>query len=251
MELFRGLRALREDPDWLSKLVLSGLLAFAWWSAPLFGLLAFWVLDGWSVVALRRAVRSGAISPTPKLEFDLDYLTALLETGWKPSIALFFWTIPAVLVVGLGAAAIFAMGLATSTLGSETSSWALLLLTVAGGVGLAIFFALWALPSQAASMRVALTDDLKSAFEVSKVLTTTRLMGWDLFWGNLVTSLAMSALGMLATMACFLPVYFVPLVGLLVRAHLYAQLYERYLDRGGEPLTVAFAKADRMSEEPA
>jgi hypothetical protein len=92
MEYLRGLRLMREDPQWMGKLGVACLLLLSSMMIPILGQVTFM---GWKSLLVRRTV-AGQETPMPRLDLDFDYLGKLLGPGFKSFIARMVWIMPVV-----------------------------------------------------------------------------------------------------------------------------------------------------------
>ncbi len=243
MDYLRGLRLFREDPEWVSKVLIGSVLML---SAGVIPLLGHIVLIGWSAAIVRRAAL-GRETPLPRLDFDLDDLTKLLGTGFKILVAMLLWSLPATLLIGSGVMclylgaffAVFGGAAAGGDAGAGIGGMGLL---CAFGVGLPLlmlFGLLVQLPMQMAAIRVELSDNLNSALEFGVVLEMTKRVLRELVIGSLVLAFVQWLMMMGSLLLCGLPIIPCTILMMIARAHFAAQLYQRYLERGGAPIEIA------------
>ena len=118
MEYLRGWRAMRQDPEWLKKIGVGALVTLSGMCIPIVGQI---VLVGWTSLILRRAV-SGVDAPLPRLDLDFDYLSKLLNVGFKGFLARLLWSLPVVvLVMGSFCCIYIAMGGAAMVAGCDAA----------------------------------------------------------------------------------------------------------------------------------
>lgn len=247
MQYLRGWRALRQDPRWTAKILIGSVLLLV----PLVGPI---VLSGWRALMLRRAV-SGQDAPLPRLDFDMEYLKQLLMTGFKGFVVQLLWSLPLV-VVFLGgclgcAISAFVAG-AGAIAGDALGGLAVLCAGLAFGVIALVLLILVSMPFQIAVLRAELTDDLDSAMRFKDVFAMTRVMAKELIVGQVV-------LGLL-TVLVFLPfavftvglgVYPANVVRQIVSVYWLAQIYERYREKGGEPLALGPLDVSQPAQQSA
>ncbi|HJL18818.1 MAG TPA: DUF4013 domain-containing protein [Sandaracinaceae bacterium LLY-WYZ-13_1] len=241
MEYLRGWRALRNDPEWGSKLITMSVILLV----PLIGAL---VLIGWAALMLRRAV-SGQDAPLPRMAFDMDYLGKLLQIGFKGYLAQLLWSLPITvlsmvfgccLYIGMGGmvGAVAAGGAAGGEAGAGLG--ALGALCLFGGFFIA-FFALimvLAMPIRIAVMRAELTDDLNSAMRFKDVVDTTKMLFKELLIGHFVMMLVQFVAMLFAICTLYLGLLPALVVLRIVHTYFSAELYQVYLQKGGQPLPV-------------
>jgi len=247
IESLRGLRVLREDPEWLSKLGVASVLLLSGCVVPLLGQVA---VLGWVALILRRFA-AGQERPLPRLNFELDYLGKLVATGFKPFMVLFLWTLPCSMLLGTimactwvglmmvaarTGARMVAAGAAGPLAGLQTLVSCALpaLLMIA-----ALLLLLAQIPAQMALLRAELTDDLSEAFRFREVIQMTRLVFRELLLSSLVLAVVHLGLSLFSMLLCGLPLIPLTAAMMVAGAHVRAQLYKLYLERGGEPLAMA------------
>ncbi|UJR82618.1 DUF4013 domain-containing protein [Sandaracinus amylolyticus] len=246
MDYLRGLRRLREDPDWLSKIGVGSLLLL---SASIIPFLGQIVLAGWGAVMVRRAV-SGTETPMPRLDLDFDYLGKLLSTGFKAFLAMMIWGLPAGILIGTGVACLYAGAIATmiggAAAGGDGGMGGLGALC-AFGVGFPLLIAVsivLQLPAQMAGIRAELADDLNAGLQFREVLDMTKLVMRELVIGSLVLAFVQWLMMVGSMLLCGLPLIPCMVAMVVARAHFAAQLYQKYVERGGAPLQVAHPPSD-------
>lgn len=233
MEHLRGWRALRQDPDWLKKLVIAGVIMLV----PIVGPI---VVTGWTSLMLRRAV-SGQDGPLPRLDFDFDYLGKLLNTGFKGFLAQLLWSLPmvAVLMATYCCFYIAMIGAMAGLRGNEDMMGVVMICMIGGMMLVYMVLALAAvMPMVVAMLRAELTDDVAPAMRLKDVFAMTRMMAKELVVGQFILMLVGVAAMIFSLLTCYLGL--LPAMAALQVIHAYwrAELYQRYLAMGGEPLAV-------------
>jgi len=250
MEYLRGLRRLREDPTWTSKIGIGSVLFLSTMVIPLLGQVA---LQGWTALILRRAV-AGQETPLPRLDLDLDYLGKLLGPGFKAFIASFVWALPVAFLVG-GSVACLYIGFIVAAMNMRGAPDELglgVLLGLAIGFPLLMIVAiLLSLPAQVAAIRAEISDDMNQGFRFGAVLSMTRLVWKELLVGSIVLALVQQVFTFGSLLLCGLPLIPSMVALMVARAHFGAQLYARYLERGGEPLPVGPLELGAPVSRPA
>jgi hypothetical protein len=251
MDYLRGLRVLREDPEWLSKIGVGSLLLLSGAFIPLLGQIS---LTGWNAVILRRAV-AGQSQTLPRLDLDFDYLGKLLGCGFKAFLAAFIWGIPAAVLIVTAVGCLYVGALMTAVGGAAAGGDAggalggMGMLCVMGvGYPALMFFAILAgLPAQVAAMRAELADDLNAALQFREVLDMTKRVLRELLIGTLVLAFVQWIFVMGSLLLCGLPLLPAMVAMLVARAHFAAQLYDLYVQRGGAPIALAHPAVDGQS----
>ncbi len=236
MQYLRGWRALRQDPDWLRKIGIACLLLMV----PFVGGI---VVTGWTSLMVRRAV-SGQDAPLPRLDLDMDYLGKLLSIGFKAFLARMLWSLPlTALSMAMGCCMYIGMfGFAFAAAGSNGGSEEM-------GIGFACvmlgfmmaFFGVMvvaAMPVSIGVLSAEITDDLNAAMRWKDVLRMTRMLAKELILGQLVFfPLVMIAM---TISICTLYLGLLPSMVVLqiIGTYWLAEVYQAYLQKGGEPLPV-------------
>lgn len=245
MQYLRGWRALRQDPDGTNKVMWACLIFMTMFCVPLLGQI---VLMGWTGLMIRRAV-SGQDAPLPRLDFDFDYLTKLLTPGFKPFLARMLWSMPIVVIVMIfyvcmfGGMFIMAGGVAAGAEaggGAGAGVGAVIGVLVMGG-GWLVFMALIVLMNMVmmvVSLRVHITDDLSSAFKVGPVFKMTRMLMWELIGGGFVMYFLWLGIVVASMFTLYLMLPPGAVVMMIIMTYWQAELYRRYLEKGGEPLPI-------------
>lgn len=239
MDYLRGFKVFRDDPEWTQKLLVGSVLFASSMVIPILGQV---VLAGWASLAMRKAVR-GDMS-LPRLEFDMDYLGKLLGIGFKGFIARFVWQLPVMfLSIALFLCMYFAMFaaiIAAAEGGGGGGGGGLIGCCVCGAVLFAYpLMIIGMLPAIVASMRAELTDKLEAGLAFKEVLDFTKAMFSDLFKGSIIIWLASLPLVFIGIITCYIGLMPAVVVMTFAHAHFMAQVYEKWVAEGGEPLDVA------------
>jgi len=238
MEYLRGFRALRNDPAAASKILTASAVLLVGSCIPL---LPQVVLMGWTAVAMRRAVQ-GDMS-VPPLRFDTSYLSKLIHAGFKGLLASMIWSIPFVVLVAVVMICFVAGGMVALRSFGET----------AGILAVVVFYPLMMvlsivaqIPAQAALVRAELADDLQAGMKVGPVFDLAKKGARDFVVGSLVLALLSIPLAMLGMLLCGLGVIPVTVVLFYAQAHIRAQVYERYVAKGGEAVPIGPTHPDPL-----
>jgi hypothetical protein len=241
IEYLRGLRVVREDPEWMTKILVGTVLVVSSMLIPILGPVA---LQGWVALIVRRAVE-GQHAPLPRLEFDLDHLGKLLGIGFKPFIASFIWSLPGGFVIAgmaiclyLGSIAAFVGMSGGGDVPEETLVIVLVVVALALPV-IVLMAMLLMMPAHMAALRAELTDDLSAGLQFGEVMAMTRSVFRELFVGMLALAGMQLVFTLISLPLCYLPLFPGMVVLNVTRGHLAAQLYQLYLERGGAPLSAA------------
>lgn len=233
MEYLRGWRALRKDPQWITKVLIGTLFSLI----PVVGPI---VVTGWLSLALRRAV-SGQDAPLPRLDFDFEYLKNLVMAGFKGFLAQLLWSLPLVVVfmgayAGCIVSAVVVAGASRSS--GNDPGLAMLIVALVFCVVMPILIIGASLPLNIARMRAEITDDLGAA-RIKEVFGMTRLMMKELIVGQLVLMcIGFGVLLPFGLITLTLGLYPAAIVMQVIATYWLAEVYRRYLEKGGEPLPV-------------
>lgn len=244
MEYLRGLRKLRDDPEWLSKLGFGSLLLFSAAIIPFVGRIS---LAGWCAVIVRRAV-AGQDDRLPRLDLDFDYIGKLFGTGFKGFLVALIWGLPAgVAIFAMVMLGYFGMAfgvVAAGRAGGEEAALGVMCCFGAGIPALFLLATLLGLPAQMAMVRAELADDMGKGLELGAVLDMTRKVFRELLIGSIVLSIVQTVMLFVGLLLCYFPVFPAMVAMQVARAYFGAQLYQLYVERGGEPVTIGPLELD-------
>ncbi len=212
-----------EDPRWLTKvgigtlvLILSSLL-----SPILIGILGYFIVAGYALEVLRN-VRQGELYPMPEWR---DRWGEWLVLGVKAAVAIFVWSLPAIVVS-------FPMIFGFALMDSNDA-------VALGGLLAACFSCLlfaWVvvvlLATPVIYIRIAETEELSSAFRFGDILSFTRdnignvIIATIMYViASLVISLIGSIVGLiLCIVGLFLTVPAAQFITMMIQSHLYGQI---------------------------
>ncbi|MCA9857284.1 MAG: DUF4013 domain-containing protein [Dehalococcoidia bacterium] len=245
MQYLRGWTALKNDPAWMGKVGWATLILLTSMCIPVVGQIA---LLGWNTLMLRRAI-SGQDSPLPRMEFDIDYLTKLLNVGFKGFLASLLWSLPFIAAFMAGYCCMYAgiFGIVGGAgLGAEAGGDA------GGVVGLVVgvlfmclaFLVMFTLivvanmVMQVAVMRAEITDDVNAALRFKEVMDMTKLIAKELFIGLIVMQLIGMLVGFVGIFTLYVLLFPGVIVMQVIMTYWRAELYRVYLEKGGQPLPI-------------
>ncbi|HVB65256.1 MAG TPA: DUF4013 domain-containing protein [Nitrolancea sp.] len=209
MDIGRSISYVFQDPNWIKKVLIGGLLSLI----PVFGTLI--VVGYWIRIATN--VANGFDLPLPDWnDFGGDFMR-----GLKAAAALIIWAIPLIILAGCGAIPSIALS------GSNNAASSLAGIFTFGAF--AFGFLLWIIVAFISPIivgRVALSNSFSAAFQVREILIEAR--------ENLVPLLlavAMAyALGIAAyfgLILCLVGYIFTSFLAYMMLSHLYGQLWRR------------------------
>lgn len=197
-----------EDPDWIRKIVITGLISLI----PILGWL---YLAGWTIEVLRRVLRQ---DPTP-LPDEIDFGNLMVE-GLKALVISFVYSLPMILLV----LPVIFTPLLTSGGGEDTMALATTLVTCCC-TGLMLLYGLaLAVLVPAGLANYAATGDLGAAFRVGELIGMVRAAP-GAYVLVIAGAIVVGILTSIATAALIIGAFLVAAYGQAVNAHLYAQAY--------------------------
>jgi hypothetical protein len=217
MEYGKAFTYPQQDPNWIKKFVIGGLLYFV----PVVGQL---LVAGYGLEITRRVIEND-----PQLLPEWTDWGNLFKKGLYVLVVGLVYALP-ILLIGLCLGA--PMGIAISTLGSSSSSdnsgtlGTVISVAYACMSCLIFLYAIFmgvVLP--AAMGRVAATGQLGAAFKFGEVIALVRSKLGIYFIVMLVSALAIGLLSSLGSVACGIGAAFGAAYGLLVSAYLHGQAY--------------------------
>jgi len=216
-----------ENPRWFVNLLLMGVCQLI----PIIGPMVVLGYQFDTVEALHRDPRRRY----PDFDFGrfVDYLVRGL---WPFLVVLIASVILVPLMMGCSAAVIIGIGLAVA--GANTQSIGPMMLTllpliiltaIVVGIGIQLLL----LPLQ---LRAGLAQDFAAAFDFSFFKSFLATMWKEALVGMLFLAVVGVAAAIVGFAMCFIGIYLTMGVVMLAQANYYFQLYELYLERGGQPI---------------
>jgi len=209
MDIGRSIQYVFQDPNWIKKVLIGGLLTLI----PFFGTLI--VVGYWIRIATN--VANGFDLPLPEWnDFGGDFIR-----GIKAAAAIFVWAIPLVILAGCGAIPSIALS------GSNNAASSLAGLFTFGAF--AFGFLLWIIVAFISPIiigRVAMSNSFSSAFQVREVFIEAR----ENLVPLLLTVAMAYALGIAAyfgIILCVVGYLFTSFLAYMMLSHLYGQLWRR------------------------
>ena len=253
MEYLKGYKVFRSDPEWTKKIGVGALLFLSTMCIPMLGQI---VLVGWQALIMRRAVH-GQDAPMPRLDLDFDYLGKLVGIGFKGFVVRFLWSLPAMMLgfgvffcIYFGAIAV-GVGMAESGGDDDLAPLAMMCCIGVAALVWIPFVVLLTIPANVAAMRAELTDDLNQGLRFKETLDFTKAMFKPLFKGHMLLWVVGMGLGIVGMLMCYVGIFPVVVLGMIAQAHLMAQVYRRWVEQGGEELSVAPAEVDGSGPNPS
>jgi hypothetical protein len=212
-----------EDPRWLTKvgigtlvLILSSLL-----SPILIGILGYFIVAGYALEVLRN-VRKGDLFPMPEWR---DRWGEWLVLGVKAAVAIFVWTLPAILVS-------FPMIFGFALIDSNDAAALGGLLAACFSCLLFLWIVVVLLATPVIYIRLAETEELSSAFRFGDILSFTREHIGNVIIATIMYVIASFVVGLLGSIVglilCVVGLFFTlpaaQFITMMIQAHLYGQI---------------------------
>lgn len=239
MEYMRAVQYVFESPKWVMNLVWGSLCILSTSIIPIVGQL-LWI--GYQFEVVEELLCRPPVKGYP--DFDLNRLKEYLMRGlwiFLVTLVLMLVIMPVMLIVVVAVGATVA-GLAAATDGDDGDM----------AVGMIVMFALLFLVALAFSLvmnivmtplliRAGLTQDFRDSFDFAWIKDFVRQMWFEtLLAGFFLMAVAMLA-SIVGLLACLVGLYPAMAAMTLVQGHLYLQLYQLYLTRGGQPIVLKTA----------
>lgn len=241
MEYMRSVHYVFESPKWFVNLLWGGLCLFSTSVIPIVGQL-LWMGYQFEIVEelLCRPPSRGY------QDFDINRFKEYVVRGvwiFLATLVLMLVIMPVMLILIFAGGAVIA-GLAAATEGDEA----------AVGVGFVVIFAIMFVGGIAFSIvlnivmapliiRAGLTQDFRASFDFAWIKDFVRQMWYETLLSALFLMAVAMLAGILGMLACFVGLYPAMAAITLVQGHLYLQLYQLYLTRGGQPIPLKPATA--------
>ncbi len=223
MNIGKAFSFIFEDPRWVTKvaigalvLILSGM--FSW---LLIGILGFFIIAGYGLEVLRN-VRRGDLYPMPEWR---DRWGEWLVLGVKAFVAIFVWSLPAIIVA-------IPMSLGFALIGNNNAAAVGGLVATCFGCLVFIWTVVVLLATPVIYIRLAETEDLSSAFRFGDILSFTREHIGSVIIATIMYVLAGLAFGIIGFLVglilCLVGIFFTlpaaQFIVTMVQAHLYGQI---------------------------
>lgn len=213
MDVGRAFTYVTEDPDWVSKVLVGGVifLVSSLLSFLAIGLVGFMALAGYYLEVIRR-VHAGAPTPLP----SWDDFGGYISRGFLLFVGALLWAVPLVLVACI---AFVIAGVSGSDVGTVFAVAAVCLL-----IPLAIALNVLILPLVAA--RYAVSNDFGAMFRFGEIFQEVQRAFVPLLivW---VMAIVVGFLVYLGLVACIIGVFFTFHYGYLVQAYLVGEMYRQ------------------------
>jgi uncharacterized membrane protein YedE/YeeE len=239
MQYMRSVQFIMDRANWLTNILLCGVCHII----PIIGQI---VVQGYLFEVIESLHRDPEHKEYPDFDFNrfMEYLTRGVWPFLMALVVGLVIGVPLGLFAGCGMA--IAIGIASATKSPAVIViFYFLMILFAIAVGLLSVVVTWPATLQAG---------LQREFNVSAVIEFTKDFNKRVFKEMLLSALFVFAIALVAEfvglLACVFGVLFTMTAVIFAQHHLFFQLYELYLERGGAPLSLAPGHPSRIQRDP-
>lgn len=203
----------QQETDWIKKTVIGAALMLI----PLIG---GWLMSGYSLEVARRV----AIGESPLMP-EWDDFGKYLKLGFFGAVVGLVYALPLIVLGGLFAVPFVGAALFADSDAGEALLVIANLVSVCCGCLILLYGLAMSVVLPAALGRLAVTDEIPPALRVNEVLALVRAQPGPYIIIMIVSSLAISILASIGSIACGVGALLGVAYGLLVTGHLYGQVY--------------------------
>ena len=213
MDVGRAFTYVTEDPEWVKKVLIGGVIVLASMllSLILIGLVGYILLLGYYVEVMRR-VHAGTPTPMP----EWDDLGGYITRGFIAAVGVLIWTLPFTLIT--------CVGIVIGSLINEDAGGVVILGTVCVLTPFLLALGIFVLPIVVA--RYAVTGDFNAMFQFSEVFAESRRILVPLLI-VFVMSIVVSFVAYIGLIACFIGIAFTTHYAYLVHSYLIGDAYRQ------------------------
>lgn len=216
METGRAFSYVFEDENWISKILIGGLIfLFSFLIFP------FFIILGYFVEIIRRTAND--IEPVLP---EWDNIGEKLSKGFSLFILYLLYEIPIALIIIIYVAISAVLGSSVSAQGAQTTGSLIALLGLLVTLIISIYSIILILVLPVATMKYALSDKLSQAFKLKEIWSVIKNNFADLIIVILLTYVA-SIIGALGSIAILIGAAFTYFYALTVTGNLYGQLSKK------------------------
>lgn len=247
MEWGRAYGYFRDDPEWKGKVLMASLAMLTAMFIPVLGQL---IVGGWLAITLRR-ILAGDDRTLPPIGFD--NIGELLSAGFKPFLVQTLWMLPLTMLamVGgfvvafggiLGAGAASAARHAGERGGHAGAGFGVGMLACILGIYALIIVGsfVFGIFAHCAVTRTEVSDDMSQGMKFREVMGFAKRSWGDILKVFFITGFINYFIVILGMLLFCVGMFPAVVITMLAGAHLRAQIYKKYLEKGGEavPLKV-------------
>jgi len=234
MEYMRAVHYVFESPKWMANLLWGSLCILSTSIIPFIGQL-LWLGYQFEIVEELHCRPPAKGYP----DFDMNRFKEYLMRGlwiFLVLLATMLVIVPIMLILLMcvgGAVAALAMAMEGD---QEALTVSMLILIPILFLGLFAFSIVMNIAFTPLMIRAGLTQDFRASFDFAWIKDFIRKMWYDTFLMLLFLMAVATLASLLGLLACFVGLYPAMAALTLVQGHLYLQLYQLYLARGGQPI---------------
>lgn len=227
MRYFEAYSFVFDSPKWAMNLLLGSVCTLI----PVVGAIVLWGYQFEIIEALHRDPRR------TYPDFDFNYFVEYLKRGvWPFLVSLVVTMVPTVVLMILFYVMMIAVGIGAGMAGQDAGAVIAIvgfLLVFAVMFAAGVFIGMICIPFV---IRAGLAQDFAEAFNFDFVKSFLRKTWKEMILSMLFMMISSTLVGMLGIMLCIVGMYPAILLIMLAYAHIYYQLYQTYLARGGKPI---------------
>jgi hypothetical protein len=229
MQYTRAYRFLFDSPNWMQNVLFCTLCVLSTQLVPVVGYL---VLLGYVFEVVEFMQRNGRDTGYP--DFTLDRFKDYLVRGAWPFLVELVVMVPIVLVLLVVGAILSVLVIAVA--GKEAAPWLLVALYLLGMLSILAMSVALRVVLAPMLLRSGLMQDFKAGFATEFVKDFLRRVGKDLVFEQLFWVLTATLLTLAGLLFCLIGVYPAAALTTVAQYHLWWQVYQLYLQRGGKPI---------------
>lgn len=236
MQYLEAYRFYFKSPKWWLNLLLGAVCLLVPVAGPM-------VLMGWAFCVLERSPRRWE----PGSDFDVNKLGTYLLRGVWPFLVQLIIGLPIGIVFGLIWFAVF-MGtmIAAGPQGSQSGPPRFLFLILPSYVvSIALLSVLVQMITLPMVLRAGLMQDFAPAFNLSWAIDFIKRMWAEMLLSMLFFLVTAPIIGLAGLLLCCVGVYLAQALVMLAHYHIWFQVYDLFLQRGGEPIPLKVAAPQR------
>lgn len=227
MRYFDAYSYVFDSPNWAMNLLLATVCMLI----PVVGPIVLWGYQFEIIESLHRDPRRNYP------DFDFNYFVEYLKRGvWPFLVSLVVTLVPGMVLMAVLYALIFVVGFGANIAWQEASASIVVvgfLVVFAVMFVAGIFIGMICIPFV---IRAGLAQDFGEAFKFDFVMSFFGKTWKQMVLSMLFMMISSAVVGMIGMLLCFVGTYPAMVLVMLAYAHIYYQLYQTYLARGGKPI---------------